>query len=320
MLALVAVAGCGRHTTRSTDSDNPGPEDVRSAEAPATRRDETAPTLTEMEDVDLHVADGVVIHVRRLEGEAVSSRKGEPVGLDDPGSYEIRLRSAETFVEYPDLSRVLNDFTFNFEGAPVKGLEVRREEDPGERDEIQLTGRLKKVLGVPFEIEGRPEATADGRLRIRTLSIQAFDVKVAGLMDVLGMKTEDLLGGLEERGIAVDGEDLVLDVGRAFPPPRVSGRVRSVHVTPTGLALSFGAAPPAARSGVRSNYLWFRGGTIRIGRMTQRDADLRIVDDDPNDPFDFDVRHMNDQLAAGYAKLAPSGGLTMHVPDEADVR
>jgi hypothetical protein len=49
--------------------------------------------------------------------------------------------------------------------------------------------------------------------------------------------------------------------------------------------------------------------------MTMRDADLRIVDQDPGDAFEFSVDRLNDQLQAGYAKLQADGGLTMHVHD-----
>jgi hypothetical protein len=78
--------------------------------------------------------------------------------------------------------------------------------------------------------------------------------------------------------------------------------------------------PDAAPAPGGANHLWFRGGTIRIGRMTQTDADLRIVDADPDDPFDFFPDRMNDQLAAGYAKMRADGGLTMFVPDFEETR
>jgi hypothetical protein len=277
--------------------------------------------LIEMRNVDLRVVPDATLRIIRLDGEAVSSRPGQPVALDDKSSYEIHVRTAEAWIGYDDLSHVMNEYTFAFDGAPVKKLEIAQEEDSGEQDEIQLKGHLKKVLGVPFEIEGRPEVTPDGRIRIRTTSIQALDVKIGGLMHALGLEPKDMLGNLEERGLSVDGNDLILDASRAFPPPRVSGRVTRVRVEPGGLALSFGA--PTVRTAKAdkdsSNYLWFRKGTIRIGKMTQVDADLRIVDRDPRDPLDFYGDRMTQQLVAGYARLGAAGGLTIFVPDYGDV-
>ena len=54
--------------------------------------------------------------------------------------------------------------------------------------------------------------------------------------------------------------------------------------------------------------------------MTQRDADLRIVDADRKDALDFYGDRMTQQLAAGYAKLGASGGLTIFIPDYGDIR
>lgn len=198
-------------------------------------------------------------------------------------------------------------------------LEIAREEDEDQRDQVELKGDLENVLGLSFEIEGRPEVTPDGRIRIRTTSVQALDIPVEGLMHALGLDAADLMGNLEERGIAFDGDDLILDASRAFPPPRMSGRVAAVRVEEGGLAITLGD-PGTAPSPGRANHLWFRGGTIRIGRMTQTDADLRIVDQDPSDPFDFFGERMTHQLAAGYAKMRVDGGLTMFVPDYDEMR
>jgi hypothetical protein len=269
-------------------------------------------------DVDLRLFEDASIHVTRLAGTASSAGEG-PVVLDDKNAYMIEVEGAETWIGWSDLSVILNEYTFAFDGAPVGDLEIAREEDEDQWDQVELKGDLKSALGVRFEIEGRPEITPDGRIRIRTTSVQALDIPVEGLMHALGLDPADLMGNLEERGIAFDGDDLILDASRAFPPPRMSGRVAAVRVEEGGMAITLGDRGAAPRAG-RANHLWFRGGTIRIGRMTQTDADLRILDHDPRDPFDFYPDQMNRQLAAGYAKMGVDGGLTMFVPDYEDMR
>lgn len=278
-----------------------------------------APTRVEIVDVDLRVFPDARIHVLRLAGTASSVRPGQPVPLDDKNGYTIDVDGAETWVAWTDLSAILNEYTFAFEGAPVDDLSIGREEDEDQRDEVELTGDLEGVLGLRFEIEGRPEVTPDGRIRIRTTSVQALDISVEGLMHALGLEAADLMGNLEDRGLEFDGDDMILDANRAFPPPRMSGRVRSVTVEEGGMAIVIGD-PDAAPASGSANHLWFRGGTIRIGRMTQTDADLRILDADPRDPFDFFADRMNEQLAAGYAKLRADGGLTMFIPDFDEIR
>jgi hypothetical protein len=266
-----------------------------------------------MRNLNLLVSEGVHLQVRYLDGRSISVEKDRPVVLDDKTSFQIQIESAETAVDYESLSRLMNDYVFAYEGAPVRDLEITQEEDADQRDLVELNGHLTSALGTPFEIEGRPEVTAQGDLRIRTTDVQAFDIEVEGLLKLLGIEAEDMISSLEERGVKVEGNDVVLLLDRLMPPPRISGRATSVQVTQTGLVIHFGGAETAASG--KGNYLYYRGGTIRIGKMTMRDADLRIVDQDPGDAFEFSVDRLNDQLQAGYAKLQADGGLTMHVHD-----
>jgi hypothetical protein len=45
------------------------------------------------------------------------------------------------------------------------------------------------------------------------------------------------------------------------------------------------------------------------------DADLLIVDQDPENIFDFSLDRYNDQLVAGYSKSTAALGLVVHMPD-----
>ena len=269
-----------------------------------------------MRNLDLVVSEGIHLRVRYLVGRSVSQQPDQPVILDDKDSFRIEVETAETFVDYESLSRLMNEYVFAFDEAPVTDLEITQEEDADQRDLVELKGHLATALGTPLEIEGRPEVTPEGEVRIRTTDVQAFDIEVEGLLDLLGLEAEDMIPSLEERGIRIEGDDVVLLLDRLMPPPRIAGRATSVRVLEDGLLIQLGD-PRAGGSGTRNdgNYLYYRGGTIRIGKMTMHDADLRIQDQDPGDPFAFSVDQLNEQLEAGYAKLQPGGGLIMHVPD-----
>ncbi len=67
------------------------------------------------------------------------------------------------------------------------------------------------------------------------------------------------------------------------------------------------------------NYLYFRGGTLRFGKLTMADADMAIVDEEPKSPFDFSLKDYNAQLVAGYSRSTSSLGLVIHMPDFASL-
>lgn len=315
-LVLAAACGCRApapaHESATTDPDSVAADSAAHATAAQ------APTRIEIVGVDLRVFEDAVVSVRWLEGVVVGARPGQPIALDDPRAYMIEVESGETWIGYDALSRVMNDYTFAFDGAPIGHLEMEREEDADERGRVELKGRLEAGLGLPFEIEGTPEVTPDGRLRIRTDEIQALEISVGGLMHALGLDAEDLMGNMEERGLVFDGDDMILDASRALPPPRMRGPVTAVRVEDEGMLLTFG--PARSTPNGRTNYLSFRHGVIKIGRMTQYDADLTITDADPSDPFDFFGERMNRQLAAGFSKMSEAGALTMFVPDFTDMQ
>jgi hypothetical protein len=263
-----------------------------------------------------------------------STRSDTLVILDDQSSFEIRLRQAQAAIGYEDMSRLLNEHVLAYPGAPIRDLAVTREVDEDKEqgtaeERIELKGHLAKLLGTPFEIEGVPEVTPEGKLRIRTKSIQALNLEVRGLLDFLDIESEDLLGELAERGIAFDGNDAILELDRLLPPPRIRGRLVSVTMEPDRIAMELAGEEASAAVGNSKapsdpasnadNDLHFQHGTIRLGRVTMHDAELRIVDLDPSDPFDFSFSGMNHQLGAGYAKLAEDGGLTAYAPDFRDI-
>jgi hypothetical protein len=61
--------------------------------------------------------------------------------------------------------------------------------------------------------------------------------------------------------------------------------------------------------------MFYRGGTLRFGKLSMADADMQIVDLDPGDPFEFDLEHYTTQLVAGYSRTPPDLGLEVYMPD-----
>jgi hypothetical protein len=63
------------------------------------------------------------------------------------------------------------------------------------------------------------------------------------------------------------------------------------------------------------NYIYYKGGVLRFGKLTMADADLEIVDQSPRTPFDFSLPDYSRQLVAGYSKNTPTHGLIVFMPD-----
>ena len=142
-------------------------------------------------------------------------------------------------------------------------------------------------------------------------------IRTAGIgIKLFGVDMAKLINARNSRGISVDDNDIILDPAQALPPPRMRGRVTAVRVQGDEIIQVFGTGKPQSAPKLsKANYMAYRGGVLRFGRLTMNDADLLLIDADPRDPFDFSPDHYNDHLVAGYSKTTASGGLVVHMPD-----
>jgi hypothetical protein len=142
------------------------------------------------------------------------------------------------------------------------------------------------------------------------------------LLAALGLHLDRLIDLSGARGASVKGDDLFLEPTRILPPPLITGRLRSIRVEGNLLVQEFARLPDdtvfdgsARPDTTAANYIDFRGGRLRFGRLTMANTDLQIVDADSRDPFDLYLARYNRQLVAGTSRTLPNLGLRVIMPD-----
>jgi len=215
------------------------------------------------------------------------------------------------------LTNLMNNGLFAGPSAPIKDMKVEID-----GAELRQTGTLRKGVSVPFTMRASLDVTPDGKLRLHPTSMKAAGIIPKGVLDFFGLHLKSLLKVGPESPMQVSGDDLLLDPERALPPPRIRGKLTRAWIADGLVFEQFGAekptrplTPPVASR----NFMYYRGGTLRFGKLTMVDADLMLVDDDPRDPFDFSPAQYKDQLVAGYSKNTPGNGLVTHMPDLSDI-
>ncbi len=281
--------------------------------------DEAVRCGIDMRNVLLNVAEGIVLRVDTLDGELVSRTPGTPPIFDNADSYLLRMASARTAIDAPSLNALM---TRVFSGSsPVKDLKITIA-----NGEIRQTGKLHKGIDVPFSMKTSVAATSDGRIRLHATSLKAVGIPVKGMLDLIGVDLDNLMKVPGQRGIQVEGDDILLAPAEILPPPKTEGRVKEVRVVGDRLEMVMvGDAKPPGRPGSlpepsARNYLYFHGGSVRFGKLTMIDADLQLVDADPSDPFDFSPTQYLSQLVAGYSRTTSRGGLKVLMPDRSDLK
>src|SRR5262245_63081262 len=159
-------------------------------------------------------------------------------------------------------------------------------------------------------------------LRLHPTSMKAGGIIPKGVLDFFGVHLDSLLKARSESPLQASGDDLLLDPEHVLPPPRIRGRLTKAWIADGVVFEQFGGekptrslTPPVASR----NFMYYRGGTLRFGKLTMVDADLLLIDDDPADPFDFSPAQYKSQLVAGYSKITADNGLVTHMPDLSDI-
>ena len=266
----------------------------------------------EMRNVRLHVTADAILDVAWLRGR-LRSKSAQPPIFDDQQSFAMEIDDGEMAIDAPSLSALVNR-AFDYKGAALSNLRVGFEDG-----RLMQRGTLKKGVSVPFSIAAAVAATPEGLLNVHPVKVKTAGIPTAKLMSLFGVELDDILKSRPDRGITFRDNDLFLDVGRMLPAPATRGKLTKALVRGDRLVQVFGRGAAAAAAG-RGNYIWFRGGTIRFGKLTMSDADLKLVDSDPKDPFDFYSARYNQQLVAGYSKNTPDHALRTYMPDFNDLQ
>jgi hypothetical protein len=304
----VATSGVATPTTTTTTSSP--------AEEPAPVEPGTS-VQTEFRNVNLHIDGDTILQIRALRGELVSVKRGRPPIFDDPESFYVRLNGAEMTMAPAALANLMNRHVLAYDNAPLKKLEIGIE-----KDMMTMKGTVHKGIDMPFSMKATVGVAPDGRIRMHTTSFNAAKIPAKKLLDLFGVELDDLVKLRQNRGLEMKDDDVLLDPERLLPPPTIKGKLTDARITPDGLRIVFGGAPAKSLTlptRAARNYMYYRGGVLRFGKLTMTDADLLLLDADQRDAFDFFQDRYNDMLVAGYSKNTPQKGLIVHMPDYATV-
>ena len=276
-------------------------------------------TITEasFRNVLFHLDDDIRLRIHTLRGRMDDLSGKHMIVLDNKKSVVLRIAYGEVGLTAADLTLLLNRYVFGYKGSPLKGLVVRIE-----GDHIVQTGIMHKIIDIPFEMTADLSATPEGLIRIHTRSMKICGLDGKGLLRAVDMTLADLLDLKGARGVTVEGNDLLMDPVKILPPPAISGHLTSVRVEPNEIVQTFGSPagvralpPPMAVQ----NYIYFKGGNMRFGKLFMVGTDLLTVDGDPGDWFEFYMDYYHTQLVAGYHITTPDYGLVAIMPDFADL-
>lgn len=276
-----------------------------------------APTQAFMRNVWFHIDQDAYLDIHTLRGEMVSKTPGAPLNFDNKTSFVLKVDTGTIGMRSASLDVLMNRYIFGYPNPPLHNLHV---EPSGKQ--LKQSGIIHKIVDIPFTMWADVSAS-NGMIRIHPTKIDICGINGIGLLKAVGMTMEKMLKLPKERGISAQGNDLLLDPNHALPPPQVELHLVDVRIEGDELVQIFDAGRHLPELVLphpeEKNTMYYRGGTLRMGKLLMIDADMQVVDTDPSDPFDFMIDRYNDQLVAGFTRNQPNYGLFVFMRDFDDL-
>jgi hypothetical protein len=313
---VAVVTLVSRSATSVDASERDGSPRATASARVGTGRDDSLLWI-EMRNVDLHINALSAMRIRSLRGQVIPTTPGTIPWLDQPSSFRVRATSGVVTLDGDAISALLNDVAFNYPGAPITNLRVTIE-----NGSVVQRGTLHKGVPIPFQMWSVPKLQPDGRLRLHPDRLKIFGVNGKTLMRALDLHLQTMMDVRKARGVTVQGDDIYLDPLQITPPPTVEGKLTDVRIEGALLVQEFARTAEDTIFGTfvkpdsgSRNFVYFRGGTLRFGKLTMSDTDLLIHDADESDPFDLYFPEYNRQLVAGHTRNLENLGLRTWMVD-----
>lgn len=271
----------------------------------------------EMRHVDVRLADSATVRVRWLRGELLRTVGDRAADLGDPTTFRVRVTAGAVSLTGADLGALVNGVVFAYKGAPLRAVTIRI--DSGALVE---TGVVHKVVDFHFQSRVMLTLLPDGRLRAHPTSVHVLGLSAEKMLHTLGMHLSNVLDVSHARGLAIDGDDVIIDPVQVLPGPGIDGRLHAVRIEGPLVVAEFTRSADdtlfrhSADSAARGpGFVDFHAGTLEVAHLELHDTDLRIVDRDSLGSFDLSLPHYIDQLTHGAFTMRSNLGVVARVPD-----
>lgn len=312
LTAILLIVGCSKKPTTPTQSNSSSsaaskpPVDLETHNVAATAQPYTDIFL---HDVQLQESAGITLTVSWMRGRMYATDKGVTPSLDNPQSFTLEVQDGLISVSLPDVAKLLN--TRVLKGSSLSSVKLTPQ-----GDQLQITGTLHKI--VPVEVLASVGVSGDGQqIVLHIAKLHVLKMPVGGLLKVFDVKPAELIDAKQTKGLRVTGNDIFVDTAQLLPPPRNTGKLKSVQLKKNGQMVEVYGDPTTEVNKFQQyrNFIRLRGGTTQIGKLTMVHTDILVVDISQEDVFGFDLGHFPEQLVNGYARLTPKAGLQIFLPD-----
>jgi hypothetical protein len=268
-----------------------------------------------LENVRFKWSDRVYIDTGNMALRAVPL-EGRYVDFDDPSSFIMNVQQSVVRIRPDVLEGMFNESVFNYPESKIRGLKVAIKQ--GENGpQVNLKGNIDVVTWIPFDMDTRlsvDRSTNTLVINIDHLKILGF-LHATGLIHMKPLHLDRILTLPPNKSLMVEGNTMMVKPFGLFPPPRINGKMESVHVDSTMIELTFAGKAVPAPEAAGSNYIYLRGGNSEFGHFRMVGTDVLLRDAHPQDPFVFSLLHYADLIPRSQIDIQNTQSVRVTMPD-----
>lgn len=247
--------------------------------------------------VDFIFTSGIGFYIENLTASFVPIHSWEPVNLDDPTQFIIRVHSGQIIIPPQSLSALFNFQILDYWPRPLNNIVISTGRNYlGVQAGLRLWSWVPPIFWVPASLGGTVYLNQQ-KLVYTPYDVRALGIPLAGFFNSLGIRLSGLMT-LNREGAVLLGNSLVLDPTKVFPPPAIEGTITSVCLDESGLHLTFNdnSMPVSAPAGAPDSFIWIRSGDVKLFDMVVLNANVLIRSENKN--VLFDLYHYRSEIAA----------------------
>jgi len=236
-----------------------------------------------------------------------------PANVDD---FMVQIHTGEETIDEKSMSALMNKYVFNYPDSPLTDIKIR-----AENGRIRHSCKMKKFgVTLSTELEGTLRPNGQGQLVLHPDVIKSNGIPVKGLLDVVGVELTKLINSNEDRGVKIEGNDIIMYPDRMLPPPSLRGFCSGATVTPGKIKMTFDDGvrrdpPTNLPEPTAKNYILMWGGNILINNNLALNAKFQMIDDTPETPMHYYMPVYREQLEAGFTVATTQGEMIAYLSD-----